>query len=276
MTPRRATPKSLLRAASVAFAALCLAGADSDRVQVDAVPLDAEAVKRRWHARLDSRHFSAAISLEMNLAGLRETRELRVWRDDAGRDTERVMVRFESPPDLRDVALLYLEHGDRPNDYFIYQPTTRRIRRLPEMVANGDVYGIDLEFLGFGVAQSEPTEIESLTRLRLKDREVYRIVERATRSNPRFDRRSTWLDAETFLALRTEHERGGRVVMSAEVLRVTNVQGVPTPTKVAFRRFDSDRTVELVVRSVDYEAPIPESYFSAMALVSARLKLQSP
>ena len=102
-----------------------------------------------------------------------------------------------------------------------------------------------------------------------------RLVERATRSNSRFDRRSTWLDAETFLALRTEHERGGRLVMRAEVHEVTDVQGVPTPAKIAFRRFDSDRTVELVVRSVDYEAEIPESYFSAMALISARLKLES-
>ena len=277
----RSIPKGPLRTALLAVAALGLAGADEETGagpeagQIDAIPLDAAAVKRRWHARLDSRHFTASISLEMNLGGLRETRELSVWRDDGGGDTERVMVRFESPPDLRNVALLYLEHGEQPNDYFLYQPATRRIRRLPETVANQDVYGIDLEFLGFGVAQNEPTEIESMTRVRLKGRGTYRLVERATRSNSRFDRRSTWLDSETFLALRTEHERRGQIVMSAEVSGVREVQGVPTPIKVAFRRLDSDRAVELMVRSVDYEAEIPESYFTAMALLRSRLKLES-
>ena len=194
----------------------------------DAVPLDAEQVKQRWHSRLDARHFIAEITLDMDLAGLRETRELRVWRDDEKTENERVMVRFESPPDLRNVALLYLEHDDRPNDYFLYQPAIRRIRRLPETVANDDVYGIDLEFLGFGVAQSEPTEIESMSRVTLRGKATYKLVERATRSNSRFDRRSTWLDADNFVALRTEHERSGRVVLIAQVGAVQEVQGGPT------------------------------------------------
>ncbi|MBW2414780.1 MAG: outer membrane lipoprotein-sorting protein [Deltaproteobacteria bacterium] len=274
---RRATTSGSAPTLLALAALLCASavGARAAADTVDAIPLDAETAKQRWHARLDSRHFTASISLEMNLGGSHETRELSVWRDDAGLDTERVMVRFESPPDLRNVALLYLEHGDQPNDYFLYQPATRRIRRLPETVANDDVYGIDLEFLGFGVAQSEPTEIESMTRERLRGRDVYRLVERATRSNSRFDRRSTWLDAETFLALRTEHERLGKIVMRAEVSEVRDVQGVPTPMKVEFHRIDSDRAVELVVRSVDYEAEIPESYFTAMALVRSRMKLDS-
>ena len=185
------------------------------------------------------------------------------------------MVRFESPPDLRSVALLYLEHGDRPNDYFLYQPSIRRIRRLPETVANDDVYGIDLEFLGFGVAQTEPTRIESVSRVTLKGVNTYKLVERATRSNSRFDRRSTWLDPDTFLALRTEHERAGRVVLIAQVSEIQSIQGVPTPMAIHFERADAKRSVRLRVRSVDYESAIPETYFTAMALLGNRLKGES-
>ena len=253
----------------LALGAALVAGAE------DAVPVDALQVKRSWHARLDSRHFSAEIALEMWLNGLEETRELRVWRDDAGTESERVMVRFESPPDLRNLALLYMEHGGRPNDYFLYQPSIRRIRRLPETIANDDVYGIDLEFLGFGVAQSEPTEIDSMSRVTLNGISTYKLVERATRSNPRFDRRSTWLDRDTFLALRTEHERAGRVVMIAQVRDVQRIQGVSTPMVIDFERPDTKRRVRLQVRSVDYERAIPESYFAAMALLRTSLKSES-
>ncbi len=241
----------------------------------DAVPLDASQVKRSWHARLDSRHFSAEIALEMHLGGLEETRELRVWRDDVGTESERIMVRFESPPDLRNVALLYMEHADLPNDYFLYQPSIRRIRRLPETIANDDVYGIDLEFLGFGVAQSEPTEIDSMSRVILNGVSTYKLVERATRSNPRFDRRSTWLDRDTFVALRTEHERAGRLVMIAQVRDVQWIQGVPTPMLVDFERLDTKRRVQLRVHRVDYERAIPESYFTAMALLRSSIKSES-
>lgn len=101
--------------------------------------------------------------MEMNPAGLHETRRLRVFRDDEGGIGERVLIRYESPCDLRNVGLLYTEHEERPNDYFLYTPETRRVRRLPESVVRNGIYGIDPEFLGFGVAHAPPTKIQSMT-----------------------------------------------------------------------------------------------------------------
>ncbi len=167
-------------------------------------------------------------------------------------------------------GLLYLAHGDRPNDYFLYQPSTRRVRRLPESVANDDIYGIDLEFLGFGVAQTEPTEIESVERVRLNGREAYRLREIALELNPRFERRTTWVDAETFVALRTEHLRGDEVVLVAETLALEDIDGIPTPVRIAFHSSRGERHVELTVREIDYESAIPEHFFSTMALVRQR------
>lgn len=237
----------------------------------DAPPPAAEAreVQRRWQSRLDGRHFTARVVLHMDLAGLRERRELRVWRDDvAGRD-ERLLVRFSEPSDLRDVGLLYLERADRPNDYFLYVPSTRRVRRLPPSVANDDIYGIDLEFLGFGVAQTEPTEVVSLERSEASGRSAWRLHERALRANPRFEERVTWIDAESFVALRTEHLRAGERVLAAEAAALRDVDGVSTPMRMSFTsvRGGGERKVELVVESIDYVSAIPDEYFSAMALV---------
>lgn len=242
----------------------------------EAAPLSAEQVKARWHGRLDRRHFSARVHLALEQPGLREDRELIVWRDDASGDGERVMIRFESPPDLRRVGLLYLERTDRPNDYFLYQPALRRVRRLPEALANEDVYGIDLEFMGFGVAQSEPTEVESVRADVLGGRAAWRLAERALRANPRFERRVTWLDAEHFIPLRTEHHRGGRLRLVATTLETRAVQGVATPLRMRFERPGTGRRVELRVDGVDYESPIPEEYFSTLALLRAQLATGGP
>ena len=240
------------------------------RAQGDAPELSPGEVKRLWHGRLDGRHFVARVRLEMNLAGLRESRELRIWRDDRDDRHERLLIRFEAPVDLRNVGLLYFEQDDQPNDYFLYQPATRRVRRLPETVANEDVYGIDLEFLGFGVAQTEPTRIENLALVTLAGRRAYRLSERAVKRNARFDRRVTWLDAETFVPMKTEHHRGGELVLVAETTRVETIGGVVTPMSMSFRRIDTLREVELTVDEVDYTTPIPDEYFSVMALVRAR------
>ena len=236
----------------------------------DATPFTARDVAARWHERLSERHFSATVRMEVDLGGLREERRMRVFRDDE-RGDERVLIRFDAPADLRNVGLLYLEHSGQPNDYFLYQPELRRIRRLPETVAGDDVYGIDLEFLGFGVAQTTPTALGAMQRETLGGRAVYRLEERADPPNRRFEERVTWIDAETFVPLRTEHRRDGRVVLVAETLEVGEVQGVATPRRMRFTKPIEKRDVKLFVDAVDYEAPIPEEHFSAIALTKSAL-----
>ena len=242
------------------------------RAGEDALPLSAQEVQRRWHTRLEGRHFQAGVRMEMNLGGLRETRRMQVFRDDEGGAGERVLIRFETPPDLRNVSLLYLEHKDRPNDYFLYTPETRRVRRLPESVVDNDIYGIDPEFLGFGVARTEPTKIQSLTIERMEGRKASRLVESASSPNPRFEERVTWIDAETFIPLRTEHILNGRTVLVAETREIVLIQGIATPRHVSFEMPVKGRQVELYIEEVDYQGEIPEDVFSTLSLMKGSLE----
>jgi hypothetical protein len=254
-----------LRAALALLALLC-----AGRASADAVPISAKDVAARWHGRLAERHFSAQVRMEVDLGGLREERRMRVYRDDEG-GGERVLIRFDAPPDLRNVGLLYLEHAGQPNDYFLYQPAMRRIRRLPESIADDDVYGIDLEFLGFGVAQTAPTTLGPLARESLDGRAVFKLEEDAAGPNRRFQKRVTWIDAESFVPLRTEHRRDERVVLVAETLELGVVQGIPTPRRMRFTKPIEKREVLFFVDAVDYEAPIPEEHFSAITLTKSAL-----
>jgi hypothetical protein len=216
-------------------------------------------------------HFSARVRLSMDMAGIHEERELLVWRTDEAVGAERVMVRFTQPESVRNVGVLFLEQQSRPNDYFLYQPDLRRVRRLPEAVANDDVYGIDLEFLGFGVAQSEPTEVTGMTRETLDAKPTYRLTEKALRENPRFDERVTWLDAATYIPVRTEQWRLGRRRLIARTVETREVGGIATPMRMEFENQLEQRRVSLRVVEVDYQVAIPEEYFSTLALVRASL-----
>lgn len=219
--------------------------------------ISAEEAKRRWLERLDGRHFTARVRMLFERGEDREERLIEVWRDDASGGGERLLARFHAPLDLRGVGLLYLENEGRPNDYFLYQPGLRRVRRIPESLASEDVYGIDLEYLGFGVAQIEPTELEGLERVSLDGEPMFRLRESATRSNPRFDERVIWLDPESFVPMRTEHRRGDRTSLLATTVEVELVQGVPTPSRIVFERPDDHEKVTMLLESIDYESPIP-------------------
>ena len=250
--------------AAVLLVLLGTASADGD----DAVPaaLTGPEVARRWHSRMAGRHFVAHVRMSVDLGGMTEERRITVHRDDQGGSAERVLIRFESPPSLRKMGLLYLEQRDRPNDYFLYRPAVRRVRRLTERAVTSNLYGIDPEFLGFGLAETEPTHVESLAIVELDGRRVYRLVESAQRSNERFEERTVWIDPVTFIPLRTEHRLRGKVVLSAETLEIRTLGGVPTPVRMRFERPTEHRGVELEVESVDYALPIPEHVFTVFAM----------
>jgi hypothetical protein len=252
--------------------AVLLAGARSAGEE-PSPPFSAADVKARWHSRLDARHFTARLLLEMKLAGMDETRALTVYRTDEDGRGERVLVRFDRPPDLRDVRLLYREVAGRPNEYFLYTPSTRRVRRLPPSLTGDDLYGVDLEFLGFGTSEVRPTEGLALAPDTLEGRPVHRLSERALDGDGAFDDRTTWLDPATFVPLRTELRRRGQVTLVARTHEVRVVQGVPTPIQMSFVRPGQEREVRLHVESVDYETPLGEEVFSILNLTRRRREL---
>ena len=177
------------------------------------------------------------------------------------------MARFLAPPDLKNFGLLFVENEGRPNDYFVHQPELARVRRVSESIVSQDIYGVDLEFLGFGVAQSVRCEAEDVEKVELDGHAVYKLTERPAEPMQRFDKRITWIDANTFVPLRTEHLRGGKPVMIAQVKKLESVQGVPTPTESLFERPGAGETVRMFVRKIDYETPIDPDFFSTLALI---------
>lgn len=253
----------------VALASLPLAGtlSASHAAELD---LSATQVRDRLRARLDGRHFTARVRLEIREVSFQESRELDVWRDDDGARGERLMARFDTPYDMHGLGLLYIESIEGANDYFMYQPSVRRVRRIPETLVSQDVYGVDLEYLGFGIAQLLPVEIESMRVDTIGDRQVYRLTERALQDNQRFDERIVWIDPDTFVPVRTEHIRDGKTTLIARTLAVENRSGVTTPMETVYERPQDGQTVRMLVLAVDYEAEIPEVFFSTLQLTKAR------
>jgi hypothetical protein len=235
-----------------------------------AVSLTALEVKQKLAHRLDGFHFTAKIRFDIQQVGFQERRELVVWRDDKDRERERLMAQFRAPADMRGVGLLYVEGGDTPNDYFIYQPSQRRVRRIPESLVSQDVYGVDLEYMGFGVAQLQPVEVVSMEVEHIDGRDLYRLTEQATYADlQRFDRRVVWVDPETFLIVRTEHFRDGKKTLIAKTIRTEVIDGIPTPTETIYERPREGTVVTLTVDDVDYHSPIPEIFFSTLQLTKA-------
>lgn len=254
------------RASCLALGALCaLAGLGPARAEPS--PLSAEEVSRRWHGRLDGRHFTARLTVEATLDGRIWNDVLTLWRDDRNGERERLVVHYEEPEDLRGTMLLYLENHGRPTDYFIFQPHTGRVRRTSEAVIRSNVQGMDMEYLGFGLAPSEPTTLDGLDLVELDGRPTFRLREKALREDARFAERTVWVDRETFIPMRVEHTRQGTTTFIGQVGKVETISGIETPVSFRAEYPTARRKLQARVAEVDYESEIPDEFFSTVRLV---------
>jgi hypothetical protein len=112
-----------------------------------------------------------------------------------------------------------------------------------------------------------------MEREELDGRPAYRLLERASRENPRFDERITWIDSASYVPLRQELRRGGSLSLRATTRVLREIHGVPTPVEMSFERPGQQRDVLLRFDSVDYVTPLGEEVFAILNLTRRRREL---
>ncbi|WP_432719549.1 outer membrane lipoprotein-sorting protein [Jeongeupia wiesaeckerbachi] len=142
-------------------------------------------------------------------------------------DTKR-MTRFMSPADIKNTVILLAEHSDRDDDMWIYMPALKKTRRLTSANKNESFAGTDMsygdvighkvsewthKFIGNATIANKPVlMIESLP----KDA---KIAEQAG-----YSKRISWIDEESFLALKTEfYDDGKQLLKVATLSNIVNV-----------------------------------------------------
>lgn len=142
-------------------------------------------------------------------------------------DTKRV-TRFLSPSDIKNTVTLLVEKAGGDDDMWIYLPALKKIRRLSSSNKNESFVGTDLSYgdvIGHKVGDwthkvvknetvdgKQCTVIESLP----KDAKV------AEQSG--YSRRLSWIDNQSFLALKTEFYDGAKQLLKVSTLsNIVNV-----------------------------------------------------
>ncbi len=68
-TPKQNLAAGIQRISALLLLTVAIAIPGMPRAGEDALPLSAQEVQRRWHTRLEGRHFQARVRMEMNLGG---------------------------------------------------------------------------------------------------------------------------------------------------------------------------------------------------------------
>lgn len=218
--------------------------------------------------RPDGADRSTLGTMTLSLAsGFERTRSLTIYQRDQKNDLKQTMIRFHSPQNIRDTALLVDTASD---SVWLYLPALNRVRRISSDNQGGrfvqsQLYYEDLE------ARHPDNDTHRLLADDLYEDMPTKVLESVPidKASSAYTKRVSWIHTDTLTPLRIDFYEGrGEPSKRLEVLRLENIEGFWTVMESRITDLDRGDSTRIVVESIRYDGGLTEDTFTTSTLAS--------
>ncbi|MDR3631057.1 MAG: outer membrane lipoprotein-sorting protein [Desulfocapsaceae bacterium] len=201
--------------------------------------------------------------------GATRTRSLIEYSKNADPDAYKVLVVFQSPPDLRDVGLLVHARTFSDRDIWAYFPEFRRVRRIPTNSQDDSFFGTDFSYDDF----SGPPNLDDYTFTILKeevlDGKPCYVVEVTPKVHRKWSRFVAWVAKDLWIHLKITYYQGEEQYREGLFTDIRIVDTIPTSFKARMENITTGHKTELTVDNIQYHTQFPDDLFSQRSLERA-------
>lgn len=255
---------SILLTAIVAIFLLMPQGYSQDLTDVN------EIVKKANHsAYYKGKDGKARVKMTIKDAQGRErTRDLSILRKnmDDKDEEQHFYVYFHQPADVRDTVFMVHKHVGKDDDRWLYLPALDVVKRIAASDERTSFVGSHFfyeDVSGRGIDEDNHELIETTQNF---------YVIKNTPKDPKsveFDSYKVYVHKGTFIPVKAEFEKGGKVYRIAEALEVKEIQGYPTVIKSKMTDTNIGGETLLEYSDVQYDINLPDDIFTERYLRKA-------
>ena len=193
---------------------------------------------------------------------------LRLNTDDKDEE-QKFYVYFHLPADVREMVFMVWKHVGADDDRWLYLPALDVVKRIAASDERTSFVGSDFYYedvSGRGLDEDTHELVETT--------DTYYVLKN-TPKNPavvEFDSYTMHIHKQSFIPVKVEYEKGGKVYRVAEALEVKDIQGYQTVTKSRMKDLNSGSETLLEYATVNYDVGLPEDIFSERYLRKAPRK----
>lgn len=230
---------------------------------------DGQALAEAIYDRPNGRDSVTRGRMTLTGPGRRErVRESYEYRLDGDPGESWNLIRFTSPRNIADTALLIHNHPGGDVDQWLYLPAAQRERRISGENRGGSFVQSELYFED--LENREPDEdkhrivgIETLEGVEVTVLESIPVDS----GNSVYGKRVSWVHEDTLIPLRIDLYKGGEEpVKRMEVQEILEVQGYWTVMRSTMMDLDSGRVTVLEVEDIVYDTDLPRDLFTTRGL----------
>nr|WP_242510872.1 outer membrane lipoprotein-sorting protein [Halorhodospira halophila] len=207
----------------------------------------------------------------MTLTGERSrdrVRESFEYRLDGADGESWSLIRFTSPANIEDTALLVHNHADGESDQWLYLPAADRVRRVSGDNRGSSFVQSDLYFEDLEDRRPEEDEHRLIGTDTYGGREVWLLESKPVEAdNSTYSRRLRWIDPDTLVELRIDFYRGGEdPIKRLEVQELEKIDGYWTVTRSTMSHLEQGTQTVLEVDDTRYDQGLPQDLFTSRVL----------
>lgn len=181
--------------------------------------------------------------------------------------TSRMVLRFNTPAEVKGVALLVVNHPDRASDQWMWTPAIERDRRIALQDRSTRFFGTDFSF-----EDLEERDVDQYDYSLLGDDTVDTAVCWKIQSIPKqarssqYTRAIVWIRKDNYTIARVENYSKDRVVRRLNYTDIQNVQGIWTARQLEMTDLTRNSRTRLTLDKLQYNAPMKDEDFTLPAL----------
>jgi len=206
--------------------------------------------------------------LLQTLTGGKKTSEKRwIFERVGAHGQSKSIIRFTAPPEVKGVALLIVNHPERPSDQWMWTPALERDRRIALQDRSTRFFGTDFSF-----EDLEQRDVDQYVHMLLGEEMIDGALTWRIQSTPKPSRSSqytktiVWIRQDNYATARIDSYEIASVARRLQLSDIRQVQGVWTAHETVMTDLRRGSTTRLSLDKVQYNLPMKEDSFTLQAL----------
>lgn len=183
----------------------------------------------------------------------------------------KVLVIFNTPPDLHDVGFLVHARTFADRDLWAYFPEFRRIRRIPTTSQDDSFFGSDFTYDDFGGPPNLDDYAFTILREEVLDERPCHVVEVKPRNHRKWSRYEAWVDQELFVHRKIVFFQDGQKepYRLGRFTDIRIVDDLPTAFRMEMNNLKTGHRTEVTLEGIRYHTELPDDLFTQRSLERA-------
>lgn len=179
----------------------------------------------------------------------------------------RAVLRFIAPPEVKGVALLVVNHPDRPSDQWMWTPATERDRRIAIQDRSTRFFGTDFSFEDLDERDVDQYDYVLLGEESIDGAPSWKIESTPKQSrSSQYTRSIVWIRTDSYAFARIENYVKDKLVRRLNFTDIRNTQGIWTARQLEMLDLTRGSRTRLTLEDLQYNLPLDEEEFTLQAI----------